>query len=276
MVINQATFKVTEAVDKALVGPVAMAYKNGLPGPIRSGLHNFFYNLTEPVNIINFVLQLKPVSAARTLARFGINTTLGVAGLLDVAKRQPFNLHYRPNGVANTLGYYGIGPGPYMFLPFVGPTSVRDLIGTLVDQVVLPVSFGKPFNSPYYVLPANTVQTLDYRVIIDDDLNKVRQSGHAYSSYREIYLETRREEIEALHGRGPLAKGEVGEAPFAKPLYPEAKPAEPAAPAKPVAETPPPPEPAAAPASAPAPAPVAPPPPVFVSHPVVQPLPGQP
>ncbi len=271
---NKTAFEVMEKTDKMFVGPVAHAYRDVLPKPVRSGLHNFFFNLTEPVNAINYMLQLHPGNALRTAARFGINSTIGVAGLVDVAQKKPFNLHYRPNGFANTLGYWGIGPGPYFFLPLVGPTTLRDLVGTLVGQAVLPSLWGKPFNNRYYVLGAGIVTSLDYRVLIDDDLEKLRRGGNEYSNYRTAYMRTRYLEIEALHGRGPLAKGEIGLAPFAKPLVPESN-AAPAqimpAPASPAS---------ASPTAAPAPAAtVEPQPPVFVSvpiiesHPVVQPLP---
>lgn len=270
--VNKMSFAVLEGVDKAFVGPVAGVYRKGLPKPVRDGLHNFFYNLTEPTNIINYMLQLHPGKAMKVVARMGINTLIGVGGVFDIAKRPPFNMHYRPNGFGNTLGYYGVGPGPYMFLPLVGPTSLRDFAGSLAGQAVLPLIFEGPFNNFYYVTAAGIVTQLDYRVIIDDDLNKVRKAASPYATYRQLYLKTRYEEIEALHGRGPLAKGEVGESPFAKPLYPEAETPPPPAAAPPAT-----PAPEAAPAPAPVPAPPAPPPaPVFISQPVVQPLPAHP
>jgi phospholipid-binding lipoprotein MlaA len=269
---NKVSFQAMEGIDKALVGPIAHAYRDVLPRPVRLGLHNFFYNLSEPVNIINYMLQLHPGKAAQTLARFGINSTIGIAGLIDVAKKKPFNIHYRPNGFENTMGYYGIGPGPYFFLPLIGATSLRDLIGTLLDQAVLPAAFPKPFSNTYYVTAAGVITGLDYRVTIDEDLEKVRKSDNVYVSYRQAYLRTRYWEIEALHGRGPLAKGVIGEAPFAHPLYPE--PDQTPVPAPPGATAP---APALTPALRPAPAPEAvsatPPPPVFISQPVVQPHP---
>ncbi len=266
---NKVSFQAMEGIDKAVVGPIAHAYRDVLPRPVRLGLHNFFYNLSEPVNILNYMLQLHPGKAAQTLARFGINSTIGIAGLIDVAKKKPFNIHYRPNGFENTMGYYGIGPGPYFFLPLIGATSLRDLIGTLLDQAVLPTVVGKPFNNTYFVTASGVIQGLDYRVIIDEDLEKVRKSENVYVSYRQAYLRTRYWEIEALHGRGPLARGEIGEAPFAHPLYPEsdqtpaAKPATTPAPNSALTPAPP----------APAPVSATPPPPVFISQPVVQPHP---
>jgi phospholipid-binding lipoprotein MlaA len=265
---NKVSFEAMQSVDRALVGPIAHVYRDALPGPLRKGLHNFFYNLNEPVNALNYVLQLHPGKALQTVARFGINSTIGVAGLFDLAKKKPFNIHYRPNGFENTMGYWGIGNGPYFFLPLIGATTLRDLVGTLLDQAVLPTVVGKPFNNRYFVGASGLIIGLDYRVIIDADLNKVRNTDSPYSNYRQAYLRTRYWEIEALHGRGPLAKGEIGEAPFAHPLVPEPDAATPApAPAAPDAA-----------ASTPqAVAPVAPagppPPPVFISQPVIQPHP---
>ncbi|EGD60842.1 VacJ family lipoprotein [Novosphingobium nitrogenifigens DSM 19370] len=282
MSVNQTTYRVMESVDKAIVAPIAKGYRKQVPSPIRRGLHNFFFNLNEPVNAINFVLQLKPLSALKTVGRFGLNSTIGVGGLLDVAKTKPFKLHYRPNGLGNTFGYYGIGPGAFLFLPGIGPTSVRDLIGSILDQVVVPFAVGSHFNTPWFVIPANIVQALDYRVGIDEDLEKVREAKNPYIYYRQLYFRNRFEEIEALHGRGPLARGQIGMAPFAHPLYPEPTPPalvpEPAG-AAPAVVAPPaagaaPSGPTVGPVETPPASPPAPPPPVFVAHPVVQPLPA--
>jgi phospholipid-binding lipoprotein MlaA len=270
--VNKVTFQTMESVDKALVGPIMHVYRDGIPGPIRLGLHNFFFNLTEPVNALNHVLQLHPGRALQTMARFGINSTVGIAGLVDVAKKKPFNIHYRPNGFGNTFGYWGIGPGPFLFLPLVGPTSVRDVIGSLLDNAALPLVV-KPLKNYYFVTASTVITELDYRVDIDEGVERVRKTSNVYASYRQAYFRSRFEEIEALHGRGPLAKGEVGQPPFVHPLVPEGE----AAPTPPAALVP-------APTPVPPPAaqaqwPQTPPPPVFISvpmiqpHPVVQPLP---
>src|SRR3546814_9806039 len=77
--------------------------------------------------------------ALETVGRFAINSTIGAAGVFDVAKKAPINLPYRSNGFANTLGFYGVEPGPYFFLPLVGPTPLRDMVGDGIDLLVLPV-----------------------------------------------------------------------------------------------------------------------------------------
>ncbi|MGO4170352.1 MlaA family lipoprotein [Novosphingobium sp. YAF33] len=199
--LNIESFKAVQAVDQAVLEPVAKAYNKGLPRPVRQGLRNFFTNLSEPVVFAAYLLQFKPGKAAETAGRFAINTTLGVAGLVDVAKKKPFNLPYRPNGLANTLGYYGVGPGPFFYLPIVGPTTLRDIIGDSVDRLLVPAVIGKPFTNPAVVLPMTIVDQLGERAAFDERINKIRKEDKPYAAYRELYLRQRKAEIEALHGR---------------------------------------------------------------------------
>ena len=278
---NEKSYEVLQTVDDVFVGPVAKGYEKGVPRPLRMALRNFIRNVREPVVAIAYVLEIKPGKAAETVARFGINTTIGLGGMIDVARAKPFNLPYRQNGLANVLGYYGVGPGPYLFLPLVGPTTVRDLFGLFADRLVLPLGVGTPFNKAWYAIPINTIDALDYRNEADEDFKRLRDAANPYATYRRVYLQSRIDQIEALHGRGPLVKGQVRYGPFARPVGA-------AAGALPSAElevvkpdwepdTAPATEPAPAPAVEAQPAPPSPPPPppapVFVSQPVVQPIP---
>ncbi len=199
--INLATFEVVDAADRAVVGPVAMGYKHGLPEPVRDGLHNFLSNLTEPVVFVNFLLQGKPGKAFETVGRFAVNTTIGGAGLFDVARNKPFHLPRRNNGFADTLGYYGVGPGPYFYLPLIGPSTARDLFGWVLDKSFLPAVAGVPFSKPAFALGTGTVKSLDDRVAFDDEIEAFRDTGDSYTAEREYYLAMRRAEIEGLHGR---------------------------------------------------------------------------
>lgn len=213
--LNAQSFEMVQDVDEALVGPVALAYRDAIPKPIRHGLRNFLRNLTEPIVALNFMLQLKPGKAAETVGRFAINTTIGVGGLFDVAKRDPFKLPYRRNGFANTLGYYGVKPGAYLFLPLIGPTTVRDLVGGTIDGLLLPSLAGAPFNDPYFTLPAATLSALQGRIQIDEQLNALRnQSKDPYIDARDFYLRRRQAEIDALRGRVQYPDGEL---PFVNP-----------------------------------------------------------
>lgn len=215
--VNATAFKATDAVDKAFVGPVARQYKKTVPSPIRRGIHNFLYNLREPIVFVNFLLQLKPGKAVETVGRFAINSTIGAVGVLDIAKRRPFRLPRRSNGFANTLGYYGVKNGPFLFLPLVGPTTVRDLIGGGIDRLMLPVAVGKPFTSPTYTVPAGVLGALDHRSEFDDTLKDLHDNAaDPYAASREFYLRRRQAEIDHLHGRNVdaiLGPGGVTEPP---------------------------------------------------------------
>lgn len=197
--LNVESYKAVQAVDRAIVAPIAKGYKKGLPKPIRDGIHNLLDHLQEPIVFLNYLLQLKPGKAAETLGRFAINTTAGLAGTIDIAKRRPFKLPHRPNSFANTLGYYGVKPGPYLFLPMIGPTTLRDLVGISIDRLIMPVAVGKPFNKPYYTIPVNTLSALDYRVAFDDKLTELQAAKDPYAATREDYLRKRKAEIDRLH-----------------------------------------------------------------------------
>jgi phospholipid-binding lipoprotein MlaA len=201
--VNAESFAVTQKVDDAVIGPAARTYKENVPRTIRKGIHNFLYNLREPIVFLNFMLQLKPGKAAETVGRFAINSTIGAAGLIDIAKRKPFRLPRRSNGFANTLGYYGVANGPFLFLPIVGPTTVRDLLGGAIDRLVLPVGVGSPFTSLTYSVPAGVLGALDHRSEFDRTLKDLHDnSPDPYAATRAFYLNRRQAEIDGLHGRG--------------------------------------------------------------------------
>lgn len=199
--VNAKSFEVVQAADAALVRPVALAYQRNVPNPVRSGVRNFLGNLREPVVFINYMLQLKPGKAMETVGRFAINSTIGAAGLFDVAKKRPFNLPRRANGFANTLGYYGVGPGPFFYLPLVGPTTLRDALGDGLDRLIVPLAAGKPFTDPVYVIPLYVVSSLDQRAELDEKLQELHGGTNPYLATREDYLRTRQAEIDELRGK---------------------------------------------------------------------------
>ncbi len=199
--VNAASFAAVQAVDDAIVAPAAKIYERGLPKPVRTGIRNMLHNLAEPINFVNYLLQLKPGKAAETLGRFTVNTTVGIGGLIDLAKKKPFNLPYRPNGFANTLGYYGVGPGPYLYLPLIGPTTLRDLGGRLLDLSLVPSAVGAPFNTPTYSLSNGVIKSLDDRVEADAKLREFHAAPDPYTAEREWYLAMRAADIAALRGK---------------------------------------------------------------------------
>lgn len=198
--VNETSYRIVQDIDRALIGPIAYGYRDGLPGPIRDGLGNVVRNLREPANFLNFLLQFKIGDAIETLTRFAINSTLGVGGLIDVAGKDAIGLPYRRNGFANTFAYYGVGNGPYLYLPVAGATTVRDFIGNSLDQLVLPTAVGRPFNTPEYAIPVFIVSSLDERLEIDNELAAIEGAVDPYAARRDTYLYYREREIARLKG----------------------------------------------------------------------------
>jgi phospholipid-binding lipoprotein MlaA len=131
--VNRLTYRFNARFDEALFLPVANAYRR-LPSPLRSGVHNFFGNLAEIGSVINYGLQWRLNFGARSLGRFTLNSTLGMGGLLDIAKK--LRLPSRPTGFSATLSTWGMHPGPYLVIPLLGPSTLRDGIGFLADYGV--------------------------------------------------------------------------------------------------------------------------------------------
>jgi len=131
--INRGTFWFNDKLYFYLLKPVAKGYRWIMPEPLMLGVGNFFSNLASPVRIINAGLQGKFADAGNELTRFAVNTTIGIGGLFDTAKDH-FNLKKKEEDTGQTLGFYGIGPGPYLVLPFFGPSSFRDGLGLLADS----------------------------------------------------------------------------------------------------------------------------------------------
>lgn len=198
--VNIQTYKAVQAVDSAVVLPLALGYKSVLPRTVRTGLRNILLNLTEPVVFVNYVLQLQPKRAAQVVGRFAINSTVGIGGVIDVAKKKPFHLPHHTNGFAYTLGYYGVPSGPYLFLPLIGPTTLRDMFGRILDQSMIPATVGFPFTGLTYSIPTGAINALDFRVEADGALKKLHDADNPYGATRADYLARRKRDIAALRG----------------------------------------------------------------------------
>lgn len=129
---NRSVYRFNEGLDRAVLKPVATAYQDVTPSPVRTGVTNFFENLSDAWSFVNNVLQAKPAEAADTLFRFTTNTLWGVGGIFDVATELKIPKHKEDFG--QTLGVWGLAPGPYLVLPLFGPSSARDSAGLLVDR----------------------------------------------------------------------------------------------------------------------------------------------
>jgi phospholipid-binding lipoprotein MlaA len=152
---NRAIFNFNEGVDKAVLVPVANAYRTVLPPVARDMIHDFLQNLNSPIIFANDMLQAQPNLAAETFSRALINTTVGFGGLFDVAGK--WGIPYHTNDLGITLATWGISSGPYLMLPILGPSNPRDLVGDVGD------SFGDPANiaaSHYHKLYATFARSL--------------------------------------------------------------------------------------------------------------------
>ena len=198
--LNATTFEITKTVDQVFVEPVADVYEAAVPDPLRGALRNFLQNLLEPVNFVNGMLQLKPDLAFEALGRFAINSTLGIGGVMDVAAKPGFDMEFRRNGFANTMAYYGVGEGAFLVLPLVGATTVRDFVGSALDQSLVPFLVGPPLNTPYYGIPAYTVNSLEFRNRFEGRIAQIYASDDPYAAMRASYLCEREADIADLRG----------------------------------------------------------------------------
>lgn len=132
--LNRGIYKFNDVADKAVIRPVAGAYKAVLPSPIRSGVNNFFSNLGDVVTVINDVLQFKFDKAMTDAGRFAINSTFGIAGLIDWASRDGIEKHNEDFG--QTLATWGWKDSAYLVLPILGPSTLRDTGGLVVDTAL--------------------------------------------------------------------------------------------------------------------------------------------
>jgi phospholipid-binding lipoprotein MlaA len=204
---NRTMFGIQMNLDKSIYRPLAMGYEHVVPKPVRLGLRNFFSNLSEPVVFLNDLLQLKLLSAAQTLARFAINSTVGLAGLLDVGASKHVNLPHHDNSFGNTLAYYGVHAGSYLFLPLVGPTTLRDFASGPVDGAVLPIAVGKPFTEWRYMIVSSVITGLDLRAQADPELRALFAGAlDPYATLRSVWLQNRAAEISALHHHGKAVR----------------------------------------------------------------------
>ena len=139
--VNRAVFRFNDGFYAHVLRPFAHGYERVVPPPVRRGVGNFFDNLKFPVRFVSSVLQGKPGRATRETQKFLLNTTVGVAGLLRVSDSVPALTAVPREDVGQTFGAWGIGAGPYLVLPFLGPSSVRDAVGLAGDSLLNPVNW---------------------------------------------------------------------------------------------------------------------------------------
>jgi phospholipid-binding lipoprotein MlaA len=196
---NRQIFAFNQKLDEYVALPVAKFYVDVVPDVARDGVHNFLANLDVPVTFGNDVLQGAADHAADSLGRFVINSTIGVGGLIDVA--QKIGVREHDSDFGETLGVWGVGPGPYLVLPLLGPSDPRDALGYGVDIAMDPGTWISWRSSTYYMLGRGVMKIVDERARNIDTLNEIeRTSVDLYATLRSLYRQHREAEI---HGGKP-------------------------------------------------------------------------
>jgi phospholipid-binding lipoprotein MlaA len=192
--LNRGMFGLGRAIDNRIIRPFLGGYGSVVPGPVRRSVHNMLQNLGEPLVFVNDVLQARFGNGAKTAVRFVGNSTIGLAGLFDPAARA--GLVHHDNGFGDTLGRYGAGPGPYFYVPLLGPTDLRDAIGAGIDLVADPLPWGKVKNARAVRATITTLSLIDQRQEAEKDLKTLDAvAADPYATMRSVYLQSRNAEI---------------------------------------------------------------------------------
>ena len=194
--VNRAVYKFNDVADKAVIKPVATAYKKVTPSPIRRGVSNFFNNLGSITTVLNNILQLKFANAFSEAGRFVINSTFGIAGIIDVASMDNIPVHKEDFG--QTLGHWGVGNGAYLVLPFLGPSTVRDTTGFVFDSTTSdPITYTHNIGEIRLHNQLRAAQFLDKRTQLLDASDLIDDAAlDPYAFMRDAYLQRRASQVQ--------------------------------------------------------------------------------
>jgi phospholipid-binding lipoprotein MlaA len=206
--VNRAIFKANMAADHAVMKPVAQAYADHVPEAVQKGIHNVVQNLKEPAIAVNDVLQGNMGHAWESMQRLAVNSTAGVAGIFDVAGKLGVPPHKSDFG--QTLAVWGVGEGPFVELPLLGPSNVRDTVGTAVDMAMNPLTFVGGAPATYAGVATGGANVVDTRAQHLHDLDELeRNSLDYYATLRSVYKQHRDSEIDSAKQRGQAPEGQV-------------------------------------------------------------------
>lgn len=234
---NRAMFNINDKLDKAVVKPVATGYKEITPTPIRHGVTNFFGNFSDVWSMTNDFLQGNVKDGLSTFMRVGVNTVFGLFGTLDIATEMGIYKH--PNDFGLTLARWGVGSGPYLVLPFFGPSTVRDGVGTGVNLAYGPTAQISPPSASYGALALNAVNTRANLLGASNLFDQVSLDPYVFA--RSAYEQRRNAQVQQVRDLpiiylgepDPLAKYSYGrvetDQPWVAPPAPAASAVEPGA-----------------------------------------------
>ncbi len=185
--VNRKIYNFNHSIDKVVTKPIAKTYSRYTPNSVKQGVRNFFQNLGMISTTLNNIFQLKLYKTPDDLLRITLNSTVGVGGLFDVASRLGIPINDEDFG--QTLGYWGVKSGPYLMIPFVGPTTVRDGLGRPIDIIANPVSSLITNNSITYALSGIQITDKRARLLTVTDIVDTQLDPYAF--LRDNYLRRR-------------------------------------------------------------------------------------
>ena len=189
--MNRGVFAFNEGLDRFFLEPVATGWDTVVPERAQKSVGNFFDNLTMPVRFANDLLQGKPWKAYQTAWRIVINTTIGIGGLFDPASH--YHVYESDEDFGQTLGYWGVPPGPYWMLPLLGPSSPRDAAGLVVDRVASAGAYFVPF---YVSVSAGAVDIVNDRAAVLETIRAERESAFDfYTLVRSAHVQFRDNQV---------------------------------------------------------------------------------
>lgn len=190
---NRAMFHFNDRLYFWVLKPVARGYGAVIPTPVRSGVKNFFHNLTMPIRMLSCILQGKGRAASAELTRFLINSTVGVLGFGNPAKRWP-ELNPSEEDLGQTLARYGLGNGFYIVWPVLGPSTLRDSVGKIGDWFLNPVSYVHPIEPYLEIRAVDTVNETSFRI---GDYESLKEAAiDPYVAFRNAYIQYRKKKVE--------------------------------------------------------------------------------
>jgi phospholipid-binding lipoprotein MlaA len=202
--MNRSVYKFNDVVDTVAIKPAAQAYETVIPSIVRTGVRNVLGNLSDVWSMANSAMQLKAQATAETFMRINVNTFFGLAGLLDVASEM--GLEKRKEDFGQTLGYWGVKPGPYLMLPLLGPSTLRDALATPLD---LQGSPSQAFSDVATRNALTAVRILDVRSGLLQTVDVIKAASlDPYSFVRDAYLQKRNNDI---HDGNPPSGFDYGE-----------------------------------------------------------------
>jgi phospholipid-binding lipoprotein MlaA len=206
---NRGVYQFNDAVDTAVIKPVATVYQDVVPQLVRRGVRNFFSNLQDAWSGVNNALQFKGEPAVSSFTRFGVNTFIGLGGILDVASEMQIERHTKDFG--HTLGYWGVAPGPYLVLPLLGPSTLRDTLALPVDAK------GNMVSSVEHIPTRNSMTALrlvDVRTSLLGTAALLEAAAlDKYTFTRDAHLQRRRNSV---YDGNPPEDGEVEKSPVSQ------------------------------------------------------------